>query len=218
MKYQTFFLGLSIASIAAVTPVQSGLSQAKTDFRLAHNPCDERNLVTQSQMNNCAVWEYQQADQKLNQVYQQLRPQLSGSRQELLTDAQLAWIDFKDRECDLERNTILGSGGSMGPVIQYACLAEITKQRTADLETYSRGQIPLTSRRNYHEADRQLNQVYQRVISRVNQELLRTAQLAWIDFRDTNCAFEGSQSSTNRNLCLTRMTEKRTQELSSLLR
>lgn len=218
MKYKTIFLGLSIASITALTPVKSASNQLPTDLRLAQNPCDERNLVTQSQMNDCAVWQYRQADQKLNQVYQQLRPQLSGSRQELLIDAQLAWIAFKDKKCEFERNSIRGGLGSMGPVITYGCLQNITEERSADLESYSRGQIPQPNSRNYQEADRQLNLVYQRAISQVTPELLRAAQLAWIDFRDANCAFEGSQSSTDKTLCLTRMTEKRTQELSKLVR
>lgn len=216
MKYKTFFLGLSIASITALTPVKSASNQLPTDLRLAQNPCDERNLVTQTQMNNCAVWQYRQADEKLNQVYQQLRPRLSGSRQELLIDAQLAWIAFKDKKCEFEGNSI--GGGSMAPVIIYGCLQNITEERSADLESYSRGQITQPNSSNYQEADRQLNLVYQLVRSQITQEPLRAAQLAWIDFRDANCAFEGSQSSTDKTLCLTRMTEKRTQELSGLAR
>lgn len=101
--------------------------------------------------------------------------------------------------------------------MRYGCLAAMTQQRTADLEDYLRGGIPQPTQRNYQQADRELNQVYQQIVSRGTWPELRNAQLAWIAFRDANCEFEGYGSSANNNLCLIRMTEERTQELERYL-
>jgi uncharacterized protein YecT (DUF1311 family) len=75
--------------------------------------------------------------------------------------------------------------------------------------------------REYEEADKELNEVYQQVISGLEgeskQRLIRAEQ-AWIKYRDTNCDYRsgnwgGVQRVAFRYSCLARMTRDRTQEL-----
>ncbi|MBD2622148.1 lysozyme inhibitor LprI family protein [Microcystis flos-aquae FACHB-1344] len=127
---------LSIASLFAVgmaTPSIASPASGTTNLQLAQNPnCN--NPQTQSQMNICASIAYQNADRKLNQVYRQLLPKLSAARKQKLITAQQAWIKFRDSSCEFERSAY--EGGSMAPMIYGFCLADVTEQRTKDLQRY----------------------------------------------------------------------------------
>ncbi|MFE1745101.1 lysozyme inhibitor LprI family protein [Coleofasciculus sp. H7-2] len=102
-------------------------------MRVAQQPnCN--NPQTQGEMNACAGIAYQNADRRLNQVYRQLLPKLPGSRRQKLISAQQAWIKFRDANCTFERSEF--TGGTMEPMVYSSCLANVTKQRTAQLEQY----------------------------------------------------------------------------------
>ena len=76
-------------------------------------------------------------------------------------------------------------------------------------------------------ADAALNKTYRELIPKLNDKdweaSLRTAQQAWIKFRDANCvyvsAFSGGGSATTfeYNFCLVQMTDTRTKELRDML-
>ncbi|HST58217.1 MAG TPA: lysozyme inhibitor LprI family protein [Longimicrobium sp.] len=75
-------------------------------------------------------------------------------------------------------------------------------------------------------ADRVLNERYPelvRTMPPVQLELLRTAQRAWIRFRDAECAYQasvfegGSMQPMVRSSCLARLTEERAAELGEML-
>ena len=127
---------LSIASLLAVGMATRGIASptsAATNLQLAQRPnCN--NPQTQSEMNICASIAYQNADRKLNQVYRQLLPKLSAARKQKLISAQQAWIKFRDSSCEFERSAY--EGGSMAPMIYGFCLANVTEQRTKDLQRY----------------------------------------------------------------------------------
>jgi len=72
----------------------------------------------------------------------------------------------------------------------------------------------------YAESDKRLNVVYRHLMSALsNPEPLRKTQLAWIQFRDLQCAFEvppswtGSGVPYSRNSCLIDHTERRIKDL-----
>ena len=121
-----FGLGIAVVTMANPTPDSAGV-------RVAQRPnCD--NPQTQLEMNACAGISYQNADRKLNQVYQQLLPNVSARRKPKLVAAQQAWLKFRDASCVFERSEV--EGGSMAPMIYSGCLATVTEQRTKDLERY----------------------------------------------------------------------------------
>jgi uncharacterized protein YecT (DUF1311 family) len=95
---------------------------------------DCSNPVTTRDMRICSGSEAQAVDKKLNQVYQQLKSKLSGQDKERLTNAQLAWINFRDATCAYEQGRF--EGGTFAPVARTSCLARLTQQRTQDLENY----------------------------------------------------------------------------------
>ena len=100
---------------------------------IAQNPnCN--NPQTQSAMNVCAGLSYQQADKNLNQVYRRLIPTLGATQRQKLVTAQQAWIKFRDTSCAFEKSQF--EGGTIAPMIYSNCLADLTKQRTKQLESY----------------------------------------------------------------------------------
>jgi uncharacterized protein YecT (DUF1311 family) len=127
---------LSIASLLAVGMATRGIASptsAATNLQLAQRPnCN--NPQTQSEMNICASIAYQNADRKLNQVYRQLLPKLSAARKQKLISTQQAWIKFRDSSCEFETSAY--EGGSIAPMIYSNCLADVTEQRTKDLQRY----------------------------------------------------------------------------------
>lgn len=219
MKFNRLFFRLAAAALTgSLAAALCGSAAAEFGVRLAQQP-NCKNPQTQGEMNACANLSYQNADKKLNLVYQQVRAKLQGANREKLTDAQLAWIKFRDGNCAFFRSQV--EGGSMEPMIFSGCLADITKKRTASLESYNRGQLLQPAGRSYQEADRKLNQVYKQLRSKVSsarRTKLETAELAWIKFRDGNCRFESTQARAGENLCLTRLTEQRTGELENFLK
>jgi uncharacterized protein YecT (DUF1311 family) len=92
------------------------------------------NPQSQSEMTACAGIAYQNADRKLNQIYQQLLPKLSSSRRQQLVTAQQAWIRFRDTSCNFEASAF--EGGTIAPMIYSSCLARLTEQRIKDLQNY----------------------------------------------------------------------------------
>lgn len=118
--------GIPADTIASATP-------DLVRMQVAQQPnCN--NPQTQSEMNACAGIAYRNADRRLNQLYQQLLPNLSASRRQQLVTAQQAWIRFRDASCTFERSGF--EGGSMAPMVQANCLARVTEQRVKDLQNY----------------------------------------------------------------------------------
>lgn len=95
----------------------------------------------------CALRAYEQADRRLNQVYQELRSKLRGEERKQLTDAELTWIQFRDKNCSFEVYRSRDGTGYGGFLSE--CLKRMTKERTADLERYlEERQLPLESDRS----------------------------------------------------------------------
>lgn len=90
--------------------------------------------TTTVEMNICASQKYQATDRKLNRVYRQLQSKLNGKQKQRMTNAQLAWIKFRDTNCDYESGQF--EGGTMASQVGTYCLATMTEKRTKELESY----------------------------------------------------------------------------------
>ncbi|AVH70441.1 lysozyme inhibitor LprI family protein [Nostoc sp. 'Lobaria pulmonaria (5183) cyanobiont'] len=119
-------LNTSAMTIADTTP---DLSEMRLVQKLNCN-----NPQTQAAINECTKLSYQNADKKLNQVYQQLISTLESPRKQKLIAAQLAWIKFRDNNCEFERSKY--EGGSIASSIYSGCLENTTKLRTQQLQEY----------------------------------------------------------------------------------
>jgi uncharacterized protein YecT (DUF1311 family) len=82
---------------------------------------------------NCFGSASKEADHKLNQVYSQVLSVLRPDDQQKLRAAQRSWLQFRDATCTAEKS--LYAGGTAASTAYLACLEEITRQRTADLQT-----------------------------------------------------------------------------------
>lgn len=93
-----------------------------------------QNLKTQTDISNCAIATYNEADRRLNEVYKQVISKLNRLDREKLIDEQLAWIRRRDDACkDQGRITPAGTAYVSA---RNACLAGETDKRTVELEKY----------------------------------------------------------------------------------
>ncbi len=180
----------------------------------AISDADCQAASTQTVMTLCAQTDYIEADAKLNQVYQTVKGAQSDNGKQSLGNAEVAWINFRDLDCAFERDQF--KGGSIAPMVYSNCLTARTQIRTAELQ---RPELPQIS---YQTADARLNQAYQAVIGALaadRRRALTEAQMAWIDYRDRNCAFEVLYSPVviEETQCLARMSAVRLAQLQAAL-
>jgi uncharacterized protein YecT (DUF1311 family) len=71
------------------------------------------------------------ADSNLNQLYRRVLTVVDGDELVKLKTVQLLWIQFRDANCDRDRN--FTPGGSTAPMVKLACLEAMTRHRTEEL-------------------------------------------------------------------------------------
>ena len=124
---------LTLSSLDTPSMTMAGTTPDLPKIHLAQKfNCN--NPQTQAAINECANSSYQNADKRLNRVYQQLLPTLEKSRKQKLIVAQQAWLKFRDTNCEFERSKY--EGGSIAPSIYVGCLENLTKLRTQQLQEY----------------------------------------------------------------------------------
>jgi len=181
----------------------------------AQSRCD--TMQTQADMNGCAIEEYKQADAQLNAAYQRLTYIISPERKAKLTQAQLAWIQFRDNQCLFEWSNAGRAGGNSGQgvITRYTCLKLWTEKRTNDFNQYIQSQLPKPNRnRSLEDLERGLNIGYQLALNNTNlsgeaRNNLQSAQSSWSVFLNLNCQFEATFAAIGQDLCLRRMAQER---------
>lgn len=114
------FIGLSMVLLA--TP------------GLAASPCE--NAQDQVTLNQCANEEFAAADKKLNASYREIQKRLADDpdTKKLLVAAQRAWMKFRDAECAFSSSS--SGGGSIQPMLIANCQAQLTSERSKQLDAY----------------------------------------------------------------------------------
>jgi uncharacterized protein YecT (DUF1311 family) len=103
---------------------------AKAQKQRQTNPCE--NAPSQYEADECAHKEYVAADAELNKAYNRLASKLEDREQRAqLKAAELAWIKYRDSNCDFEGSFY--KGGTMRPMIESFCKTDMTRARTARL-------------------------------------------------------------------------------------
>ena len=82
--------------------------------------------------NYCAQLSYEQSDRSLNEVYQSLSSNFGDSAQAALTEAQLAWLDYRDQHCAFATRQAVGGTGY--EAYRNNCLEDLTRDRTEELK------------------------------------------------------------------------------------
>src|ERR1044071_872187 len=110
------------------------------------------------------------------------------------------------------------------PILLSAVGAKTQKERQIHPceQRGSQAEASGCAHQEYLAADAELNKVYNKLAAKLDAEdraLLKTSELSWIKYRDSNCEFESSRykGGTMRpmieSFCLTRVTKARTAEL-----
>jgi uncharacterized protein YecT (DUF1311 family) len=92
-------------------------------------------LEKQADMNRCHAAEYKAADRILNDVYTSYRDTLNEDRKKSFTDAQRAWIKYRDLSCNFKTSN--SKGGSVSQMVLSLCLAEKTRFRIEEIRKLS---------------------------------------------------------------------------------
>jgi uncharacterized protein YecT (DUF1311 family) len=130
--------------------ILSPFSLAAQHSAAASNPCEERPR-SQRVLNECAAFEYKQADARLSKVYEKAMQYLTDDRTRAekeknqsqinyeqagidgLKDAESAWANYRDLQCRAAGQRY--EGGSMRPMVQSLCMKTLTEHRIADLKS-----------------------------------------------------------------------------------
>lgn len=121
-RYVLIVVALLLAGVAASAQQQKEKEK--------ESPCAEAG--TQYEMNQCAHKEFTTADAELNKVYAQLVSKLDVKRRARLKESELAWIKYRDANCEYESSEY--EGGTMRPMVHSFCLARMTAARTGELK------------------------------------------------------------------------------------
>ena len=110
--------------------------------------CDDPQ--TQLALNTCAGMDFEQADERLNEQWQETVAYMKARDAEIdrtedsqpghyetLLAAQRAWLAYRDAHCRSE--SFMARGGSMQPMLLSQCKAYLTELRTEQLRNLSAG-------------------------------------------------------------------------------
>ena len=117
---------ISLISLLAI--IHIGAATASPQKPRNDRPCAGGSTY---EMNQCAHQDYRTADVTLNKVYAELVSILEPDEKPQLKEMQLTWIKYRDANCNFVADTY--KGGTMRPMVLNYCLADVTRQRTADL-------------------------------------------------------------------------------------
>lgn len=91
-----------------------------------------KNPQSQLAMNTCAAKDYERDDARLNKTYKELVTKLEKDRREKIKEVQVAWIKYRDLQCDFDSAGY--EGGTMYSLVRSSCLSRMTNERTKDLK------------------------------------------------------------------------------------
>lgn len=78
-------------------------------------------------LKQCATQDYKLEEDRINLVYKELQSVLNRENKQLLKTAQLAWINFRIKDCDFQTGTI-------GEPMNMSCHTTYTEDRRELLE------------------------------------------------------------------------------------
>lgn len=127
------FMPAITLGLVVIIPVMNNINMPAA---LAQSDIKCKEDGTMAEMKKCADEKYVTADEQLNQVYEQLMVRVKDqiTAKEYLTQAQRAWITFRDKSCSFESTPF--AGGSIEGLVYTKCLTRMTETRTKELTNY----------------------------------------------------------------------------------
>lgn len=90
---------------------------------------------TQLEMTQEAIKEYEKSDLEMTRIFKKVMTRFeTAEHKKKMLEAQRAWIKYKEAHC--KSFEYEWEGGTIAPMMYYACLADITKERTEKLRKY----------------------------------------------------------------------------------
>ncbi|MGE0500592.1 MAG: lysozyme inhibitor LprI family protein [Rhizobiaceae bacterium] len=127
-----------VSAVVACVWASGAMSQDEVD-------CDDP--ITQSDMNQCAAIDYEEADAELNATWKEARAAAKALDEEqpeewrgavdALVEGQRGWIAYRDGACELYG--FEARGGSMESMLVSGCKATMTRARTKELREFVDG-------------------------------------------------------------------------------
>lgn len=103
-------------------------------YTKAYDECVESANGVTITLRKCANDELQRQDMRLNRLYKKLLNTAEPSGREKLKAAQLAWIQFRDRQCEYEAAS--EQQGTMWPLLITGCHIDFTIRRADEIESW----------------------------------------------------------------------------------
>jgi uncharacterized protein YecT (DUF1311 family) len=98
------------------------------------SPCP--NAVTTLDMAQCFSKAKASSDEKLTALYKKVLSRLDGDDADRLAEVQRLWTEYREANCSAEH--ALYQGCSAAPVVYVACMDEMARARTKELQqTYA---------------------------------------------------------------------------------
>ncbi len=92
----------------------------------------------QMQMNFCARDDFDASEKEMNDLYDKKMDYLQTQKnKDRLSNSQEAWITYRDKACFYEAGPSEESG-SIWPMEQFSCLAQLNNQRIQTLKKYAK--------------------------------------------------------------------------------
>lgn len=124
MKILTIFLSLFLFSTVCS-------AKEELEYSRQYELCMDRSGGATMPMVDCTWEENKRQDRKLNELYKKLMVSLPPEKQKELKQVQLAWIKYKDLNCDFYYDRYSGSSTHINA---SSCYLETTASRVKDLE------------------------------------------------------------------------------------
>ena len=125
---------LLITSVLTVLAMATSFAQNQEK----KDPCAAAQ--SQAEMSMCWGKEYKAADTRLNEAFRQFMTKLNDEEKAQLKKAQLAWITYRDANCEFVADQY--KGGTMRPMIAAMCLADVTNARVNELQSQMKDREP----------------------------------------------------------------------------
>lgn len=109
-----------------------GAMNPELEYSKEFSACAEKSAGVTVDLRACTNAELQRQDQRLNRAYQKLSQTLQPANRKKLKTAQLAWIQFRDAQCELE--AMNAADGTLSPLMAGSCHLAMTARRANELE------------------------------------------------------------------------------------
>ena len=114
---------------AVVLPVQASAPKGAVAAEIAASDC--LSAQTQADLNACAYEEFLATQADMAGEIKRLHDTLGAQQRAGLRRVQRAWLSFRTEACTFESRS--GGASSVQPMLQWQCVARMTRERTAGL-------------------------------------------------------------------------------------